>query len=102
MPPRSCSEPHCPEVKPCPTHPREAWAGSKRRDELPRNWAKIRKQVKTRDKWRCVICGGRDRLEVDHLGDPHDHRPDNLQTLCHDCHQRKTQGQARRARYGTH
>lgn len=58
-------------------------------------WAAVRLQAKRRDNWKCVQCGSRYRLEVDHI-EPVRHRPDlafdltNLQTLCGPCHGRKT------------
>lgn len=56
------------------------------------SWA--RKEAKRRDKYRCVKCGSRERLEVNHktpcLGAHREfsckHHVDKLETLCHDCH----------------
>jgi len=51
--------------------------------------------AKRRDDWKCVQCGSRHRLEVDHIAPLRD-RPDlafdlaNLQTLCGPCHGKKT------------
>lgn len=67
---------------------------------LPSNWGSLSKSVKQRDGHRCVKCGSTDRLEVDHIVDPDDHRPENLQTLCHECHANKTHREARLTRYG--
>lgn len=59
-----------------------------------RAWELVRVQVFNRDKWRCRKCGKAGRLECDHIqplnegGDPLD--PGNLQSLCRDCHFRKT------------
>ncbi|GGX98483.1 HNH endonuclease [Streptomyces fructofermentans] len=85
------------------------WASSNRRAQLPRDWdAAVRPRILARDGHRCVqalAAGGRcpetQALEVDHIGDPHDHDDANLQTLCHWHHQRKTaaeSGAARRRR----
>ena len=58
-------------------------------------WKALRVQVLERDNWKCVQCGTRHRLEVDHI-EPVRTRPDlsyslgNLQTLCGRCHARKT------------
>jgi len=58
-------------------------------------WPGLRTAAKRRDGWRCVRCGARGRLEVDHV-QPVTRRPDlamvleNLQTLCRDCHIDKT------------
>ena len=66
-----------------------------------RRWAAIRRAVFERDGWRCVECGKAGRLECDHRvpleqgGDPWD--PDNLQTLCRDCHIAKTRREAAEA-----
>jgi len=57
-------------------------------------WKAVRKQAKDRDGWKCVQCGSRRRLEVDHIkglrdgGAPYDLK--NLQTLCGSCHAKKT------------
>lgn len=58
-------------------------------------WPALRLAAKRRDGWKCVRCGSRQRLEVDHI-EPVRDRPDlgfeltNLQTLCGKCHGRKT------------
>lgn len=58
-------------------------------------WAALRLLAKRRDGWRCVKCGARSRLEVDHIKPVRTH-PElsfdltNLQTLCATCHSRKT------------
>jgi 5-methylcytosine-specific restriction endonuclease McrA len=63
-----------------------------------RRWAALRMQALRRDGWRCVRCGARGRLEVDHV-QPVANRPDlswdveNLQTLCNVCHAYKTQAE---------
>ena len=69
--------------------------------QLPSNWPAIRTQVKARDGHRCTWiqadgsrCPETTRLEVDHIGDPNNHHPDNLRTLCHACHARRTAQQA--------
>ena len=61
-----------------------------------RRWGKVRRTVFQRDGWRCVQCGKAGRLECDHVTplsvepgqNPYD--PAGLQTLCRDCHLRKT------------
>lgn len=58
-------------------------------------WRALRRQALDRDGWKCVVCGARHRLEIDHI-EPVRTRPDlawslaNLQTLCGRCHSRKT------------
>lgn len=53
-------------------------------------WSRARRQVFKRDRYRCVLCGKAGRLECDHVrplakgGAPYD--PENLRTLCRDCH----------------
>jgi 5-methylcytosine-specific restriction endonuclease McrA len=86
------------------------WSGTSatnRRAELPRNWAtEIRPAVIERDKGLCQwrerpdgpICGARG-TDVDHIGDKHDHRPEMLQALCEDCHNRKSSRQGNAARW---
>lgn len=62
-------------------------------------WAVLRTAAKRRDGWKCVKCGSRYRLEVDHIKPVRD-RPDlafdldNLQVLCGGCHGRKTRVEA--------
>ncbi|WP_442935628.1 HNH endonuclease [Nitrobacter sp. NHB1] len=61
-----------------------------------KRWPALRYQAKQRDRWRCVKCGFRGRLEVDHIKAVRD-APElafelsNLQTLCRFCHSKKTQ-----------
>jgi 5-methylcytosine-specific restriction endonuclease McrA len=48
--------------------------------------------VKGRDGWRCVQCGSRNDLTVDHIrprSKGGDSRMRNLQTLCLECNKRK-------------
>ena len=98
---RVCNQPGCPELSStprCAEHTTEPWAGSTRRQELPHDWAAIRKRILTRDRHRCTQCGSTKRLEVDHIGDRHDHGDHNLRTLCHKCHNTHTQAQATQGR----
>lgn len=60
-----------------------------------RRWKTLRLEVKRRDGWKCVECGSRYRLQVDHKLPVRTHPElgfaiDNLQTLCVGCHTRKT------------
>jgi 5-methylcytosine-specific restriction endonuclease McrA len=58
-------------------------------------WPALRLQALRRDGFRCVQCGARGRLEVDHI-ERVDKRPDlafelsNTQSLCGTCHNAKT------------
>lgn len=53
-----------------------------------------RKACRRRDKYRCIKCGSKDRLEVNHiipcLGNHSKqgcwHHLSNLELLCHECH----------------
>lgn len=64
-------------------------------------WLKVRDSIRKRDKMTCQICGDftAKYYEVDHIielnwGNVKDwaiaYNPDNLQLLCHACHNRKT------------
>lgn len=58
-------------------------------------WKVVRLAAKRRDGFKCVKCGARGRLEVDHIEPVRTH-PElsfelaNLQTLCGTCHSQKT------------
>ena len=72
-----------------------AWHSTDK-DKIDRKrWARLRREVLNRDGWKCVKCGRRGRLEVDHIlamrfgGAVYD--LDNLQTLCRaPCHFEKS------------
>ena len=57
-------------------------------------WERLRRQVFAHDGYRCRSCKAAGRLEADHIvplhkgGAVYDIR--NLQTLCRDCHIKKT------------
>ena len=54
-----------------------------------RAWQRVRLIVLSRDGWRCVRCGRAGRLEVHHkrhVAQGGDEQPENLETLCLDCH----------------
>lgn len=60
-----------------------------------KRWKALRLAAKRRDGWKCVQCGARGRLEVDHIIPVRTNRElafdlTNLQTLCAPCHTRKT------------
>lgn len=87
----------------------DAWKGSTRRQELPKDWKTIRVRVIERDhglcQWRMSdgsICA-EDGTEVDHIRPGSDHRRLNLQLLCGWHHARKTAREANAAqvRYST-
>lgn len=98
-----CSYPTCPNLQPCPDHTLKPWAGSTRRKRLPRGWERLRRFILSRDPI-CKdgrACGGMAlSKEVDHIVNNDDHRPENLQGICRQCHRNKTQAEAARARGG--
>ncbi len=58
-----------------------------------KEWLERSRQAKIRDGWRCKRCGSPENLETDHIielskGGSNDFS--NLQTLCHDCHEKKS------------
>jgi len=58
-------------------------------------WKVVRLDAKRRDDWKCVQCGARGRLEVDHIQPVRTHPElafdlSNLQSLCPSCHSKKT------------
>lgn len=81
-----------------------AWSKqSRRRKELPKDWAKIRQTVLKRDGGVCVFCGN-PANQVDHIFPDGPHVPDNLRSLCQHCHMARTQQQsveARKRRYNS-
>lgn len=74
------------------------WSSSTRRQRLPKDWPAITKRIKKRDGYRCVQCQSTEQLEVDHIVAGDNHHDTNLQTLCHPCHQTKTNLEALAAR----
>ncbi|MGK0740410.1 hypothetical protein ACSHWG_00775 [Leucobacter sp. Z1108] len=76
------------------------WAGSTRKETLPRYWAKTRARVLRRDGRRCVAIredtGKRCESpanQCDHIDDRDDHRMENLQSLCEWHHLQKSGAQ---------
>ena len=56
----------------------------------------VKAYVKARDGFRCRSCGARDHLEVHHIRQRKDggsNSPDNLITMCHECHRAWHEGQ---------
>lgn len=76
------------------------WSSSNRRSQLPPDWPSLRLQRFALDNWTCVDCDYRDHtetgigLECDHIGDPHDHRLEQLRTRCAPHHRARTLAQA--------
>jgi 5-methylcytosine-specific restriction endonuclease McrA len=80
----------------CPEHAvvfeaeRYARGATGRRRDTP-EWRRLRKRIKSRDRWRCARCGARERigiwLDVHHIdGNPNNNALSNLVTLCKTCH----------------
>lgn len=71
---------------------------SRRRAELPADWAVIRRDVLARDHYTCQLglagCTTR-ATECDHVGNRHNHSRANLRAACTACHGKRTaeQGQ---------
>lgn len=65
------------------------WANSNRRNELPRDWHRIRARILRRDP-TCKACGLNASVDVDHITPGDNHDPANLQGLCRHCHKQKT------------
>lgn len=71
------------------TYPRHRWVYRDKR------WPALRLAAKRRDDWKCVQCGVKGRLEVDHIKPIRDYPEGafelaNLQSLCGSCHSKKT------------
>lgn len=67
-----------------------------------KRWRLFRWSILERDGFRCVQCGARGRLEVDHIIPVRDapdraYDPENLQSLCPRCHGQKTNSEMGRA-----
>ena len=81
------------------------WAGSNRRERLPRDWRRRRAAVLARDGHQCCHIrsdtGERcteQATDVDHIRPGDDHSLDNLQSLCAWHHAKKTASEAADAR----
>ena len=77
-----------------------SWATSNRRASLPSDWRTIRARILHRDP-TCTLgydCCTVRSVEVDHIGEAHDHRDHMLRGVCSPCHKRRTNEQAQAAR----
>lgn len=94
-----CSQPHCPNLQPCPVpgHTRKAWEGSTRSKRLPPGWDRIRRRILDRDPI-CKVCDAALSTICDHIEPGDDHRDENLQGICDGCHKVKTQRESAAAR----
>ena len=97
---KACSQPRCPNLAPCPDHPKIPWAGSNRTKQLSsRPWERKRQAILARDPI-CTVCHNALSTEAHHLGNPNDHRLEQLAGICSPCHKLETQKQAAAARGG--
>lgn len=94
----------CPNLQPCPDHPKVPWAGSTRRERTisgSRQQARARAVMHMHD-GICHVCGRPGSDEVDHVIPLSEDGPDtidNCRPIHSDpCHARKTQAEAHRAR----
>lgn len=81
------------------------FAGSTRRDRLPKDWPKRRAKVLKRDNRICYVCGHPGADGVDHVIPGDDHSETNLRAIHHHvepyCHRTKSAregGQAAQAK----
>ncbi len=68
-----------------------------------RDWKKIRKEIIKRDGNKCRECPNTTRLQVHHIVPwriSQDNSPENLETLCISCHQRKERTQQKTPLFG--
>lgn len=101
-----CSKPGCYELQPCPTHPKKAWVKKQDQPDRLRGRKAVarRRRVLERDSFTCYLCGDV-RLEQDLIADHVKPLAEggadtmgNLRCCCVDCHDLKSQDEARRAR----
>ena len=75
-------------------HRQAHWDQRRERKGSSGNWKTVRKFILRRDRYRCTKCGalgeqldGNVKLEVHHVdGNWKNNHPQNLATLCDDCH----------------
>lgn len=74
-----------------------------RTSPLPKDWPRRRLRALERDGHRCTVVTEGKRCtakasDVHHIGDPTDHRLENLGSICAWHHKKETSAQANRAR----
>lgn len=80
------------------------WASSRRRDQLPKDWKKIRERILARDGYRCTeTLSDNSRCtepatDVDHIERGNDHSEANLRSLCGHHHRKKSAAEGNAAR----
>lgn len=99
---------HCPNLQPCPDHPKVPWAGSTRSERTASGWEQQRQArlvMHTHD-GICHVCHQPGADQVDHVipTAPPWNGPDTLDNKRpihkRPCHERKTQREATEARTG--
>jgi hypothetical protein len=90
-PPTACTDPRCPNPRPCPDHP-ASWGRA-----MPPGWPATRARILRRDPI-CRACGSAPSTEVHHLRGPGHEADDDLAGACHPCHAAITAAQAAAAR----
>ena len=66
-------------------------------------WQALKKATLVKCGGKCVKCGSRDRLELDHIKPLNfggNNLPNNLQILCNSCHKLKTKSEGHGNRVG--
>lgn len=91
-PPSACTDPGCPNTRPCPAHPPRTWADRK----MPPGWQATRRRILARDPV-CRACGLAPSTEVHHT-DPPAEDDGHLAGLCSPCHLAISKAQAAEAR----
>lgn len=71
---------------------------SSRTVPLPPDWPAIRLRILNRDNQQCTwdehgLRCGQQATDVDHIGNPSDHAPSNLRSLCQTHHRRRSASQ---------
>ena len=97
---RVCGQPGCPELTPCPHHPRTSWSNTSARNlTRPSDFKERKARVLVRDGRRCYWCGQAGADHVDHVvavadgGSWHD---SNLASIhANPCHREKTLAERR-------
>ena len=99
-----CSSPGCFNLQPCPDHERKPWVKTQEQPDRLRGRKAVarRRRVLERDNFTCYICGGirlENDLVADHVKPLAEGGADtmgNLRCCCTDCHNAKSQEEARR------
>lgn len=104
---KPCQSRGCPQLRPCPDHPVEAWAGSTRRRRIGKSGSRQQRdaaRVMRQHAGICHVCGRPGADEVDHVipvspyfggtDDDRNKRPIHSRP----CHATKTAAEATQAR----